>query len=225
MAALRDTRSVRLASIVVLSIVLLDGCATSRAILDVRTAEAANPEQGTALRVDSVVDARQFSPNPPEANLPSLKQEDIDNVAIKSRAIARKRNGFGKALGDVLLSEGRTVQDLTREAVTGGLRNGGYRVLRATDDGYAEATPVVVTIDKFWGWLRPGFWQIALEFELAITVTANVEPFTDGQKFTGASRREGQAATNDAWLEAAEQGLSSLEQNIAAGLSSHPKSP
>jgi hypothetical protein len=49
-----------------------------------------------------VTDQRTFEARPRDASIPSLKEEaDLTNRAITVRAIARKRGGFGMALGDI----------------------------------------------------------------------------------------------------------------------------
>jgi hypothetical protein len=70
-----------------------------------------------------VTDRRVFEVNPRQANIPSLMNDaEIKNPAITARAVARKRGGFGKTLGDVgdvLLPEGRTVTNVVAVAPVG----------------------------------------------------------------------------------------------------------
>ncbi len=53
-----------------------------------------------------VEDDRKFQDKPASADIPSLKGEQSNaTVEEKARAVARKRNGYGKALGDILLKD------------------------------------------------------------------------------------------------------------------------
>ena len=88
--------------------VALTGCATSRSVVDPSIAASANPAQGKAVRIEKVVDAQVFEKAPSEPSTPSLDPSEPTDDKIKARAIARKRNGYGKALGDVLLPENKT---------------------------------------------------------------------------------------------------------------------
>lgn len=72
-----------------------------------------------------VTDRRVFEADPDDPSTPSLKGGEIHNTATTSRAIARKRGGFGKAWGDILLPEGRTVAHLMEEALTRAFQDAG----------------------------------------------------------------------------------------------------
>lgn len=128
---------------------ILSGCAITRGTLDVRAQQVANPARGPAVRFVRVTDRREFELRPPKPSIPSLKDGEIANRAVTSRAIARKRNSYGKAMGDILLPEGRTVEQLTEESLSVAFRKGGYRVLRDGDAGFASATPLEVDIHQF----------------------------------------------------------------------------
>src|SRR3954469_25265976 len=92
------------AAIALACAVLLGGCATGRSVLPAGIDAGANPAQGTAVRIAAVEDVRVLWVNPPSADLPSLmKDSEITNRAITSRAVGRKRGGMGAALDDVLL--------------------------------------------------------------------------------------------------------------------------
>ena len=93
----------------VLGFLVWTGCATSRGILEVPLTVGDNPAQGREVKIVRVSDRRTFQMKPPDPSTPSLKDEAIDNPAITSRAIARKRSGYGMAMGDILLPEGQTV--------------------------------------------------------------------------------------------------------------------
>jgi hypothetical protein len=192
----------------------LAGCATTRGILDVPVPESANPATGVAVRIESVSDDRKFELHPKQPSIPSLKDGHIEDRALTSRAIARKRNGYGKAMGDILLPEGRTVAGVTEAAVARGLRAAGVRVLAEGRPGYEEAAPLAVDVQQFWAWFTPGFLAGHLEFEARIIVTGPVAPFEEGQSFRGYVRLATQAATGSAWRNTIEKGLADLEEQI-----------
>jgi len=96
-----------------------------------------------------VTDQRTFE----ASSIPSLKEEaDLTNRAITVRAIARKRGGFGMALGDIVLPEGQTVEGLVKDAVIRSLRESGYRVVDESD---------AADIDQFLSWFSPGAFTVA----------------------------------------------------------------
>jgi hypothetical protein len=194
------------------------GCATSRGTLDVRTPVVANPAQGPAVRIVRVTDGRRFELRPRDPSIPSLKDGQIDDPAITSRAIARKRNTYGKAMGDILLPAGRTVEELTEEALRRGLRESGFRVLREGDSGYDDAAALEADIHQFWAWISPGFWAAHLEFNSRIRVTGPIKPFDDGKDFKGYVRLGTQAATGRAWLNTIDKGLENLNDDMKSQL-------
>ena len=134
------------------------------------------------------------------------------------RAIARKRNTFGKALGDVLLPEGQTVPKLVGDALTRGFRESGYRVLQPEDTGYAEASAITADIDRFWAWFTPGFWAITLEFRADVQIQAEVGPFQNGGSVQGSAQERGMAATSDTWKSVVDKGVEDLIRNLRAKL-------
>lgn len=133
------------------------GCATTRGVIDVPATMGANPPSGPAVRIDRVTDRRVFEIDPRQANIPSLMNDaEIKDPKITSRAIARKRGGFGKALGDILLPEGRTVMKVVEEALTRSLQDAGYRVVSKQDPEAATAIPVEADIEQILGVFSAG---------------------------------------------------------------------
>ena len=117
----------------VVALVLLAGCATNRAEVDVDVLPPGNtqtpaPSNGKKVFV-SAVDERVFQVKPDSFDIPSLKHDEIDDKSITERAIARKRNNFNWAIGDVLLPKGRTVAGLVSDAVASAYRQAGYEVV------------------------------------------------------------------------------------------------
>ena len=136
----------------VAALVLLAGCATNRAEVDVlRPGDTQTPAPSNGKKVYiSAVDDRVFQIKPSSFDTPSLKYDEIDDKSITERAIARKRNNFNMAIGDVLLPEGRTVSELVGNAVATAYRQAGYEVV--SSPGARDVSEVKVNIIEFWSW-------------------------------------------------------------------------
>ena len=148
----------------------LGGCATSRSVIDIPTPSISNTSQqsvGKDVFINPPKDKRVFEAAPASPSIPSLDSSENSSDSIKARAIARKRNTFGKALGDILLPEGKTVESLTAASIRQAFQEKGFRVL---DDKskVSESTYIVDTeLNKFWSWMNPGFWAITLSAEVS----------------------------------------------------------
>lgn len=149
---------------------LLGACATSRSVIDVSTPSLNNVTQQTTgkdVYVSPPKDKRMFEAAPGTPSIPSLDPSENSSDKVRARAIGRKRNTFGKALGDILLPEGKTVESLTAASIRQAFQESGYRVL---DDKskVSESTYIVdAEITKFWSWMNPGFWAITLSAEIS----------------------------------------------------------
>ena len=76
-------------------LIIMTGCATNRGEIDIKDIVSTNPSSGKALKFVRVTDKRDFQIKPKLANIPSLKNDEINDTSITARAIARKRNTFG----------------------------------------------------------------------------------------------------------------------------------
>lgn len=203
----------------------LSACALDRSTITLDQAKVDIPagSQVTAVKFVNVSDDRYFDSAPPNPDTPSLAKSDIDNAALKARAIGRKRNGYGMALGDVVLPEGTTVSGVVRTAVANGFNLAGYRVVEAGDPDFDKAASVDVQIDKFWCWVQMGFWSLkvhnASEVELS-GVPGSAQPKLTVQ---GGVADSSMAVTESRWKETATKGLAVLTQNVAAALRGQPQ--
>jgi hypothetical protein len=207
---------------VVISVFLIvsAGCATSRGVLDIQDKPVINPASGKAVKFVRVIDKRDFQINPGQPSIPSLKNNEINNKDITSRAIARKRNGFGKALGDILLPEDKTVMGVVENRVSRGFAESGYRVLTPKDKDYASAIPVEIEIQKFWGWFNPGFWSIKISFQTALKITAPIGEFENGVVVESEVQKGFQTAVGSNWQEVIDLSLEKLNNDIKLKLES-----
>ena len=192
----------------------LTGCATSRGVVSPQMSAGANPQSGVAVRIVAVEDKRSFQVEPKHPSIPSLMDNNISDQLLTSRAIGRKRNSFGKAMGDVILPEGQSISGLTEKTVARTLREAGYRVVTSTDVDYKQAISVTAQIDKLWAWFRPGFWAIAIESNYDITLNGNLPGLQTAPRLTGETRSTMQLVTDSDWQKVIEDSLT----NFAAKL-------
>jgi uncharacterized lipoprotein YajG len=195
--------------------VLLGGCAVNRSEINVGV-EKSKPSVAATVPVKlvDVTDKRQFALNPRRPSIPSLKNGEIDNPAITKRAIARKRNSYGMAMGDVLLPPGRTVEDVVREALVKSLNDAGYRVLSQSDPGYAAAPALSAEIDQFWSWFSPGFAEIAMEFKAEVRLIGDWPTAVNQRTVNGYARVTGFAGTESMWQETINKGIDNFIQSL-----------
>ena len=204
-------------------LMLLSACVLSRSVVTLSDATASDipadsvAPAGPAVKIVEVTDQRTFQVDPKAAQTPSLKDDNIDDKSITERAIARKRNGWGQAAGDVLLPEGDSVASHLRLAVANGFREAGYRVLSPGDAGYDQAIPVKVEIDKFWSWLSIGFAANYPLSEASIKLDAPLPAFAPSPIISTSTRGGGDPLlTDSSWQSIAEQNLASVTTKVTA---------
>ena len=197
---------------------LLQGCATSRSELriDAPPAPKAAAAGAPLAVIRNVADQRTFEQAPSNPATPSLGFEGAAAATadVKARAIGRKRNTFGQALGDVLLQSGQTVASVVRDNLAAVLRDAGYRVEDAVTDG---ATVIDVRIRQFWTWSRPGFSAITANVDIDTDLDVSPNPRTvqvtthyeEGRAFLG----------DDARLEIFAKALAQYRKDLAQKLS------
>jgi len=157
---------VRRAALLLPVLLVLGGCATDRSVLSLAVPTATTVGDKVAV-IESVSDQRHFEADPDDPSTPSLKKGAkyaLDAEARKA-AIARKRNGYGHAIGDIVLAPPQTVETITRQLVANGLQERGYRIVDAAS-APSDALRVKVAIEEFWSWLTPGFWAVDMEAKL-----------------------------------------------------------
>jgi len=202
----------------------VSGCAASRSVVSLEqpSGTVVNPEQGIAVKIVKVTDARTFESSPKNPDTPSLSEEDMNNSSIKARAIGRKRGGFGMAMGDVLLPEDQTVAGMIENALTNGFRQANYRVLTLGDAGYDAAAPVKARVVKFWSWFQPGFWEVQVHNHAEVEITGALSVLKKGLTVRGAAVESGMAVTESDWQNVASEGLSNFSGNLVKALTGKP---
>jgi len=140
------------------------GCMTSRDEVRITVPDVSAPvsQSGHVIVFRAVTDHRVFQDHRPDPSIPSLGWGGpVADVPpdIKARAVARKRAGIGKALGDILLPADQTVAGVVRDLMAAGLAGCGCTV-RPQGEWAREGDVVIdVDIEKFWSWLTPG-WDV-----------------------------------------------------------------
>lgn len=195
----------------------LAGCATGRDVITPKFDAAINPAQGVAVRIEKIEDARNFQVKPGSPSTPSLMDDNLSDESIRSRAIARKRNGYGMALGDILVPEGQTVATLTETVIARSFRENGFRVVTKSDPDYARATPVTVRINKLWAWLEMGFvLGVASNYE--VVLTGPIAPLQQGLTVNGQIRETALVVTEGVWSGIISKSLEDMYTNLKAKL-------
>jgi len=165
------------AALTIAAMALLSACAANRSEITIPPQASTQPANGVVAVVVDPVDARKFEVAPAMPSIPSLKESSqIGDAQITSRALARKRNTYGAAMGDVLVAPPQTASSLVGGAVKAGLRDSGYRILEPNDPGYASAPKVNVRIVEFWTWVTPGFAQIRLDNATELVLEGSLPP-------------------------------------------------
>ena len=199
-------------AIYALSASILAGCAVGRTTVDVSAPQGTNPTAGKYVRIDSVQDKRTFSVKPPSADMASLDPNEDSSDASKARAIGRKRNGYGKALGDVVLPQGKTASGLVESALATGFQDAGYIVVKQGDPNFAAAAPVTAQIIDFWAWFEPGFWSIKTNQKSELKLSGDVGALHGEQTIKTRVSESKQVVVSSDWQEIVEKGLAAITQ-------------
>jgi len=200
------------------AVAILSGCATSRDVVTIQVPTTTNPTTGQAVKIESVKDARQFEAKPSDPSVPSLMGGEIGDADLRARAIARKRNGYGAALGDVLLPENTSVAQMTEQAIARAYREAGYRVVSVGDPEHAAALPVSAQIDKLWAWMQPGFWAVKVSSQHNIKLTSPTLTQQGSETLTGSTEQSMQVVVSDDWAKAIQRTLDEFALNLKTRL-------
>lgn len=204
------------AAVMILTVVV--GCATSRSVvsIDQPALQDVEADTGGTIYLESVLDNRIFEDEPAEPSTPSLGKEGASAASdeIRARAIGRKRNGYRKALGDVLLPEGETVERLIRSYAAAAFSDAGWRVVDRSDADLVAS----IQINEFWAWLNPGFWSIALNSVVSTTleISGNEEDIPVEVRVEDSR----QMATEAAWIEIVEMALQEYRRKVREAIPS-----
>ena len=153
------------------------------------------------------VDKRIFQVNPSTPDTPSLDPSENQNDSIKNRAIGRKRNGFGKALGDIVLKDGQSVESLTASSIRQAFVEKGYTIITNKDQIGKDTFVVDANIEKFWAWMNPGFASITLSTEISTELDIKSPLDNSKEKIYVKAADSFQLGTESNWIEVINQAL------------------
>lgn len=198
------------------SAVLLHGCATSRGVVSLTppASDKVGPTNGIKVYIQSVVDKRVFEEEPKNPDIPSLDPSEPQNANIRLRAIARKRNTFGKGLGDILLSEGQTVESVIRDSLGRALVENGYTIVDNPAASSQKHRVVDVQINKFWSWMNPGFWAITLSTEISTDISVRNGNEANKQTIHVKAEDHFQTGIEDNWLSVMNSALKDYKARV-----------
>jgi uncharacterized lipoprotein YajG len=208
-------RNCGLASLI--ACIVLAGCATNRSEVMLSAPMAAPTTRAGATRfavIRSVKDERVFEEAPVDPSVPSLGFEGAAQAPaeIKARAIGRKRNTLGMALGDVLLQKGQTVDDVVRDNLTAALQQAGFQV-QSADNAGPSALVVDVHVKQFWAWVQIGFWALTLKANISTSLDLSGAASTSTISVHVEDSR--QLATDSAWIEVVDKALQAYRSQAA----------
>lgn len=194
----------------VVALVLLAGCATNRAEVDILppgNSQTPAPSNGKKVYI-STVDDRVFQIKPSRFDIPSLKYDEIGDKSITERAIARKRNNYNMPIGDVLLPKGRTVSELVGDAVATAYRQAGYEVVGTS--GARDVRAVNVHIIEFWSWsTTEGVLDKVLQNKSFLQIETQGAPVHNVKTLVNEKVK---VATDTDWKRVTEAGLEAITQ-------------
>ena len=194
----------------VVALLLLAGCATNRAEVDILppgNSQTPAPSNGKKVYI-SAVDDRVFQIKPSRFDTPSLKYDEIDDKSITERAIGRKRNNYNMPIGDVLLPKGRTVSELVVDAVATAYRQAGYEVVNTP--GARDVSEVKVQIIEFWSWYTAeGVLDKVLRNKSSLQIQTHGAPEHSVKTLVNEKVK---VATDTDWKRVTEAGLEAITQ-------------
>ena len=186
------------------AIMSLTGCATNRGIVRLQLPENSIKAQanGKKIFIESVTDERVFQEQPKTQDIPSLGFGGAASATedLKKRAIGRKRNSYGKAMGDILLEEGQTVESVIKDTLARSFMETGYKIINNKEEISDETIILTAKIQKFWAYMTPGFWAITLSSDISTDIEMT-QHGTDKKSINVHSDGKYQVATEGNWME------------------------
>jgi hypothetical protein len=194
----------------------LSACALGRDVVDISAPVSTATDSKAFVKIIDVKDDRHFEASPRDAGTPSLKDAaDINDRNITAHAVARKRNGYGMALGDIVLPDSKTVASLAREAAQKALQDKGYALVNETSPHYADAKPLNIDITEFWAWIAPGFTSMTMEFKSTVTLTGDAIVGSGNNAASTHLTKGAIAAFESTWIDTIQRGVADLSDQIA----------
>ncbi|HET9031986.1 MAG TPA: hypothetical protein VFN25_03675 [Dokdonella sp.] len=191
--------------LILVAAMAMAGCATSRGTMSLNVPPAGTTTtSGTTVFIDQIVDKRVFEDEPSEPSTPSLKgrKGSSESADIKAKAIARKRNTYGRALGDILLDGDQTVVGVMRDLLREGFSGAGYHVVNDRSQLGEGGMNVNVEVEKFWAWFTPGFFSVSMESQIETRLEVTQDGATRDVGIRAYGKNSGQSGREGNWREA-----------------------
>jgi len=199
------------------ALLLLSGCVTGTRSIELETPNYESEITASGdIVIKDILDNRQFEAKPASPSTPSIKNNLESASAEKlSTMIGRQRNGYGRAMGDVALIEGKNVEGEMRALLTEGLESRGYTVTENAN----TSTALSVEIEKFWAWFTPGFWAVSFESALESNLKFNKADGSQANiKVSGYGLNKGQVASDANWKLAYKRAFENFLENLDKAL-------
>jgi len=141
--------------------IVLSGCVTGTRNVELIVPTYENDKSSTgSVYISGIRDGRKFEAKPSSPSTPSVNGDLSSTSKEKlSTLIGRQRNSYGKAMGDVVLPAGGTVQNEIKDILKIALEGRGYTI---TEDSSAP-TVLDVGIEQFGPGERQDFGQLVLK--------------------------------------------------------------
>jgi uncharacterized lipoprotein YajG len=204
----------------IFGVLLLGGCATSRSTVEILPpiSEKTSQSNGKEVYINSTVDKRIFEIAPSSPSTPSLDSSEDQSESIKQRAIGRKRNTFGKALGDLVLKEGQNIGSLTNASIRQAFIEKGYRVVDSKNKTSSNTYIVDADIEKFWSWMNPGFFAITLSTEISTNISIKSPDGLNKQTIAVEASGNYQTGVEANWIEVINKAMRAYIDELKAKL-------
>jgi len=218
---MRCLSSLKLVLVSIFFAMTVSACATNRSVITVAAPTGEQPQSNHFAKITEVRDLRQFSVNPRDPSQPSLGSEDeIRDTKITGRAVGRKRNGYGMALGDVAVQETTSVAGLVRDAARKALQDRGYVVVEQNSPQYTEALPLTLDVQQFWTWISLGMFEGTFTFDATVGMSGNGLLATNPTSVKSQTVVTSMAGTDAIWTRTVQTGLNDLAEKIKAQIKS-----
>jgi hypothetical protein len=193
-------------------LIALSGCVAGRRTLDLPVPTlSVGPANGMSVAVNEPVDQRLFENKPKSPSTPSV-DGDINNFSKEqlSLMIARQRNTYGAAMGDVALPAGTSVQAKMQTLVENGLKARGFEIGSGSDTDLTAD----VEIKEFWGWFTPGMFVVKFEARVSAKVTIRNSEHERSIIADGYGMNKAQIASDANWQLAYERAFNDFLQDF-----------
>lgn len=201
---------------------LLNACASNRGVisLNIPAPQSEAKYNNETIFIKSVTDNRIFEEKPTSPNIPSLGFGGAEkaSVTLKKRAVARKRNAYGKALGDIILQEGETVESIIKGSLARSFTELGYKVINEKSQITKDTIIIEASINKFWSWMNIGFWTLGLTSEIDVKIM--LEKHNEVRKISAVYEERFMTARGSNWIKIMNKNLDNFNDEVKKSIKS-----